>query len=308
MGDIFDSRKSQSELILNTFQTVLELYNSAGVVLVAIPGNHDKTDYHSTSSFLRPFLHHPGFSLVEDYYTFPLNDDTIIHLLPFFHDEEYVPRLASIEPFIDESKTNILLTHIGISGSVMNNGMKVEGVAVKSFRKFNKVYVGHYHDYQVLDGGRIVYTGASLQHNFGETIEKKGLFIVDTNYQEEHLYLGTKKYQSIEVDIDKLSLEAVEQLKKVKSESRDELRVILIGSDEKIKAFNKSELKASGIAIQLKPTKIERQEIQNRVEPFTERSLYQEWEEFSKSNQVDAKAGVVYLDKVFKQTQIQANV
>ena len=304
LGDIFDSRKAQTELMLTTFQNILDLYRQSGVVLVAIPGNHDKTDYGSVSSFLRPFIHHPGLSLIEDYYNFEVEEGIVLHFLPFFNDDEYNKRLDLLPSQVDTSKKNILLTHIGVTGSVMNNGMTMEGIPLKPFKIFDKVYIGHYHDYQVLDKGRIVYIASGLQHNFGETTEK-GLFIVNQDFEEARISLGTKQYESIEVDIDKLTLKHTEEIRKHKQDSGNEVRVILVGSEEKIKAFNKIDLKKAGVAIQLKPTKIIREEVEERVEPFTDKSLYQEWGTFAKTNKLDLKIGKGYLDKVFNPTQTQ---
>lgn len=299
MGDVFDSRKTQSELMLTTFANILDMFDSAKVTLVVIPGNHDKTDYTSTSSFLHPFQHHPALVLVEDYYQFDIDSEVRLHFIPFFANDQYNERLEQVEEKLG-SGTNILLTHIGVSGAVMNNGIKVEGIALSSFKHFDKVLVGHYHDKQQLQKGKIEYVGAALQHNFGETTEGKGLVELHNDFTTTIHPLDTKVYETIEIDVDKLTIEYIEEIKSLKQEGKDEIRVVLIGSEEKIKSFNKMDLEREGIAVQLKPTKIEREVIQERVEPFNEQTLYEEFDIFCEKNKLDKEKGKQYLDKALK--------
>jgi DNA repair exonuclease SbcCD nuclease subunit len=174
-GDFFRSRKSQTlENLKDGFMEILDLVGSYGLTLLAIPGNHDKVDYKSADSYLDIFQHHPNFVLFREHYQFEHNNFSF-HFLPFFDNDEYLPRLRAIE--VVESKKNILFTHIGIYGAVMNNGMVVEGIPVAEFAKFDKVMVGHYHDEQYF-GSNICYFGASIQHNYGEK-PSKGLTVLE---------------------------------------------------------------------------------------------------------------------------------
>lgn len=52
LGDIFDSRISQKECVLNTFGNILDSYHNNKQKMFVIPGNHDKTDYTSKIRFL----------------------------------------------------------------------------------------------------------------------------------------------------------------------------------------------------------------------------------------------------------------
>lgn len=301
IGDVFDSRKAQSEFVLNTFFDILEMFWEKKITLVCIPGNHDKTDYSSVSSFLRPFQTHPAFTYIQDTYGYEHQPGHYFWFIPFFNHQEYQYRLQLLlkEKTLDNNSVNTLFTHIGVNGATMNNGKQVDGIGVDLFRQFDKVLVGHYHDVQSLDDKRIIYIGASLQHNFGEE-ENKGIVLYNPETMSiKTLPLDTKKYETIEVDIDKMSFEYVEGLKKLKDTENIELRLVLIGEEDKIKSFNKNELLKHGIHIQTKPTKIKREDIQERVEPFTESNIYDEWTSFCKNNQLNKKVGEKYLNKVF---------
>ena len=64
LGDIFESRSSQREETLNTLTRIIEMYDEEGHSIICIPGNHDKTDYGSASSFLDSYKYHPSFDLI----------------------------------------------------------------------------------------------------------------------------------------------------------------------------------------------------------------------------------------------------
>lgn len=51
LGDIFDSRISQRQDVLNAFSSILDMYAMRGHKIYCIPGNHDKSDYSSDRSF-----------------------------------------------------------------------------------------------------------------------------------------------------------------------------------------------------------------------------------------------------------------
>ena len=65
LGDIFDSRLSQRQELLNCLTLMIQMYHEAGLQIICIPGNHDKTDYEDDDSFLTAYKYHPGFDLIE---------------------------------------------------------------------------------------------------------------------------------------------------------------------------------------------------------------------------------------------------
>jgi len=295
LGDIFQSRKSQSQLVLNTFKDILDYLKSAEIILVCIPSNHDKTDYASERSFLDSYEYHPAFTLISLYYNFEIKDGVVIHFLPFFDNHKYIDLMSGVESTFDNTKVNILFTHIGITGSVMNNGVKVEGISQSLFDRWDLTLVGHYHDPQVLPNN-IYYIGSSLQTNFGEYPEK-GLTILYDDLSLETVELEYPRFRKLEVDVTKLTTSEIELLKQEKDSTNDSYKVILCGKEKDVKSFNKQLLLNVGIAVENKIDQIEIQEIQQQVKAYTPTSLIESFEEFCKRDGLDLDQGKEFLMK-----------
>lgn len=297
-GDIFNSRKAQPQDILNAFGTILDEFEADGMELVAIPGNHDKTNYHSEASFLDPFKHHPAFHLIRqpmivDVYN---KEQVSISMAPFFADEEYI---ASIEgEFKKSAHKRVLLTHIGVNGAVMNNGMKVSSQVTEAlFKIFDKVLIGHYHDASVFSK-KIEYIGSSVQHNFGET-PNKGLTIL-----YDDLTIGTielvsfPKYITKTFDVKDLTSKKIEQLKQDQAITDNRLRIVLTGAEEKIKAFDKQRLAEFGVKVTTKQDLVKVEELEERIEAFDSKSIASAFETFCVKNSLDHPTGLKYLNPI----------
>lgn len=302
LSDILDSRKSQTEKVLNTFHEILEYLEQEKILMISFPGNHDKVAYGQYSSFLRPFKKHPSFSFHEEYYFFPLTTKLVFHFIPFFSDNIYQIELEKSREVIkkcldfDSDAQHILFTHIGVSGARMNSGTIVDGIKPSELSHFDKVYVGHYHDKQFL-GEKIVYVGASLQHGFSEQRDK-GITLIFDDLSIETIPLDTKEYVKQELKVDELSSQDVQDIIDiVKNTPNKEIKIILVGSEEKVKSFNKQQLMIEGIAVETKVDRIEKEEIENRVEPFTPLILNEQFEVFCKKNELDLIKGKEYLQK-----------
>lgn len=300
LGDVFHSRKSQPLSVLKCFQEILDMFSESDILLYVIPGNHDKTDYSSHSSFLDPFRDHPNLQLC-DRSTCIRFPGVQIFTCPYYNELEYEKELntcIALSKIQIELKTKILLTHIGVTGAVMNNGIKVESVGEKVFSYFDSVFVGHYHDEQKF--GNIHYIGSAFQQNYGECYEDKGLTLVNKDLTTQKINLDFPKYIKLEVDVDKLSPNSIREVINEKEKTSDNLRVILVGSENKIKSFNKQELLDSGISVTLKPTEIDKKEIDNKVEPFTPITLMTEFTNFCTKNRLQEEEGIVYLKKAIE--------
>jgi exonuclease SbcD len=300
-GDIFNSRKAQSQLVLTTFKEILdELWNN-GIQLNSCVGNHDKTDYSAVESFLDPFTEHPAINL------FPIDgnrkiQDIFIHYLSYFSDDtyKYYYEEKCEDGFKKFSKyKNILITHIGISGAVMNNGTVIESDSINPclFEPFDLTLVGHYHDAQVLAGGRIKYIGASIQHNFGE-LTGKGLTVLYDDLTTEIVPLKYPQYIKYEVAPKDITKKDIEELQKERQESGDNIRLVLTGTDAELKSFNKQILIEAGLSVQHKTDEIQKEELEQRVEAFDMKSLKEEFESFCEKNKLDLHTGMKYFEKI----------
>ena len=299
LGDIFDSRKGQSQDVLTTFNRILDMLQAKGVLLITFPGNHDKTSYTKEDSFLDPYKHHPALVLIKSYYMFQPEDARFrFHMIPFFADEMYREYLKNASATIVKTPgiVDILFTHVGVTGAKMNNGKEVEGISPLDFIAFDKVFIGHYHDKQIL-GDKFVYIGASLQHNFGET-QEKGMCLLSSDLSIETLPLDFPRFITIEMPVTSITPKDIEDLKQYKDETKENIRVIITGEDKDIKAFNRKSLLDIGVAVLTKAEAIEKEEIDSRVEAFTPTTLIEEFEAFCKKNSLEVQNGIVYLNRI----------
>ncbi len=215
-GDVFTSRKGQPEVVLNCWKAILDEAAENEIKIYAIPGNHDKTDGNSKSSFLVAFDEHPAFKLLDEESILSF-DNIAIHFIPYYDEALYRDKLDSIVKKLDHSVYNILATHITIEGVRAHSGIKVKNEISQSlFENFRHVLVGHYHNRQLLQDGRIIYTGSAYQANFGEDDQKGCVLIYDVAEGEscvEFIDLDFRKYITIDLlpeDIDKELVEKVE--------------------------------------------------------------------------------------------------
>lgn len=303
-GDIFHSRKSQSLNILNTFREILNYFKDSDIKLYAISGNHDKTDYSATESFIFPFEHHPNFVLVERNKVVNLTSDINLHLISFYEDSEYI---TTLKKHINEYKNilsdnkNVLLTHIGVSGAIMNGGKKNESeIGSKLFKNFDKVLVGHFHDRSELDKGRIVYIGAAYQHNFGED-ENKGVAILHDDLSLEYINLDFPKYKNIEIDIESVSNSDIKDIIEDHKKSQNYYKIKINGSPEKISSKSSSInlLKDSGITVVNNNDKIIISAVNNNsIEVFDSDSIISSYKEFCEERDYNFDNGKLYLEKI----------
>lgn len=301
-GDIFNSRKSQSQTVLIAFKEILDELQAEGFVLNTCVGNHDKTDYSSCDSFLDPFEKHPALNLFRRDGGRRLFNDFYLCYLSYFTDEIYQEYCNIVSKWAkDVAAVKILLTHIGIAGAVMNNGTEIssDSIVPSLFSPFDLTLVGHYHDAQTLAEGRIKYIGASLQHNFGE-LTGKGLTILYDDLSVEIIPLQYPQYIKYEISPKEITSDDIAELKKEKEESGDNIRIVLVGSDADLKSFNKQILIDAGVSVQHKCDEVKMEELEQRVEAFDAGSLLNEFESFCEKNKLDINIGLKYFAKIIE--------
>jgi exonuclease SbcD len=297
LGDTFHSRKSQPQSILMAYERLLDKVHSAGLKVYSLIGNHDKTDYNSSDSFLSSFKHHPALHLVQTAQLIKF-DEVNIAFASFFNDAIYKQHLDNIVKSANENPQEewMLLTHIGVSGARMNNGVAIESeVKVKQFERFKTVKIGHYHDKQSF--ANIEYIGASFQHDFGEGTVK-GLQVLFSDFSTELIELDFPKYLKYEVEVSTLTQKDLDDLRQEKESGCDFIRVVLVGEEREVKAYNIQALKQVGVDVQMKIPDIELKELKTRIEPFTAQSLLEQFQLFCVENELDQTQGMFYFNKI----------
>lgn len=183
LGDLFDKRTSINGQSLDVLLCACNLFDKAysnDTEIWYIAGNHDKTDLDSDISYID----------VISGQKINCTDSLIsIGALQFYKEEKYIQELAKIEP------CKYLLSHQGVNGVINNDGSEHNSVITPNlFAKFDKVFMGHYHDAQFI-APNIYYIGAFIQHNFGEKYEDKGVTILDMKTGEtEKFHCGGVRY------------------------------------------------------------------------------------------------------------------
>ncbi len=304
-GDIFNSRKAQTQPVLLAFKEILDEMWNEGMQLYACPGNHDKVFYGSGESFLDPFASHPAFEL-EPYAGFRELDGINIHYAAFLSDEQYVSQMNYLHEHNVWNLRNVLITHVGISGATMNNSTVIHSdlITPSLFKDFDLTIVGHYHDAQILADGRIKYCGASLQHNFGE-MTGKGLTVLYDDLTTEIIPLQYPQYIKYEVSPKDLTAKDIADIKQEVAQTGDNIRVVLTGTDAEVKAFNKQLLIDAGVSVQNKADDISIEKIESRIEAFDANSLYKEFEIFCEKNKLDLQTGMKYFKHIIGNVSVK---
>lgn len=224
-GDIFTSRRGQSEQVLTTFSKILSSFSESGVKFFAIAGNHDKASLVSPDSFLNPFSGWESFHLYREYDYSDYKEMGIrFHFIPYFDEKlSYRQYLDQAIKNIRFDFKNILFTHIAISGVSNNDGSKIENeIEAGLFKHFYKVLVGHYHNRQIFSNN-IIYTGSAYQANFGED-ENKGCIVIYSDGSTEFIQLDFPRYITIEKKSAKDSLKQFD-MNSIRNDRRDNYRI-----------------------------------------------------------------------------------
>ncbi len=305
-GDIFDSRKAQSLKTLNAWMEILDSAESRGMLIIAIPGNHDKPSYKAERSYLDIYQLHPSMELVRDYFAYEAGE-YMVHMIPFFDEKEvypeYLARATSAVKLMPDNK-HILITHIAVDGVRNNDGSKIEEtLSTNSFNCFERVYVGHYHDYQEVKN--IVYIGAVKQKDFGEN-NKKGFTVFYDDGSWDQIKSDFVEYEVVKIDLNTVTESELNKITKVHANSKDNIRFKFCGTEEKIKSIDKSRFEDLGIGVKCEhddPEVIVDYVELKEFEGFDNNSIKAEWDEFVEKNgigEVIKKNGKLLLENTLK--------
>lgn len=245
LGDVFDSRTSQSQELLTLVDSILNMYHLAGLTVHCIPGNHDKTDYGDDRSFLTVFKYHPNFHLHEE-------PDVVYFgavkfwFMPFYRQDVYLEKFQQCMPL----GQCVLFSHTAIQGSINNDGSKVESsINASLFKGFEKVFLGHYHNRQQ-PAKNIFHLPSVQQNNFGED-EDKGFTVLYDDLSFESVKSVFKPYREIVVDARTVTSEELAELSKSSIDGVN-LRLTFIGDQQAVKKIDRKKFSAVGINVQVK--------------------------------------------------------
>ena len=179
MGDAFDSRKSIDYQSLEwAKRVVFEPLKKYKVHMIT--GNHD-CYYKDTNNVNSPELllkDYPNIKTYSSATEIKLGRSKFL-LLPWINSENY----DETSSLIKKTKAKIAFGHLEINGFKATRGHLMEnGMDVKTFNKFEKVYSGHFHTRS--DNGQIFYLGNPYEMFWNDVNDPRGFHIFDTKTLE----------------------------------------------------------------------------------------------------------------------------
>lgn len=211
-GDLFHARGKVDTKVFNAVYDEIEKFGQSGISLIMIAGNHDQYD---NSDVPENSLH--AFKKLRDVHVYDTVGTHVIYptknsgyderveivMAPYSKNAQMVKDyIASVEK---KDIPQILLFHLGISGAFVGSGNypMADAFKVEDLRPdlFKYIIGGHFHKRQFLGGhNHAFYTGAPIQHSFGDEGEDKGFYVVDTSKRYEVEFICIPNPAFITVD------------------------------------------------------------------------------------------------------------
>ena len=181
LGDLFDRRKYINFHILHRCRMdILNPLEAMGITMHVIVGNHDiywrnSNDVNSVTELCQSY---PNLKIYEEPEEITLGSLRIL-LLPWMNPMNTAPTLSIAKA----SKAPVVMGHLEIAGFNYDRSVVCEhGLDRKLFKKFKKVFSGHFHT-QSMDGG-IHFLGSPYEMTFADTGDPRGFHIFDTETLE----------------------------------------------------------------------------------------------------------------------------
>jgi len=189
-GDLFDRSKVHRSIVHKAYDRLFE-FADAGIPLVLIPGNHDRSTLPSSL-----FLQHPNLIIFFEpqVHSFKLNGlDLHIGGFPFVRNigQEIIEIVQSLEKELPEGGVSMLLMHQAVQDAKVGPANYTFQPGPQVIRKsdltskFQLVLSGHIHRYQIIpiehQSAQIpfVYPGSIERTSFAEIDEEKGFVFIE---------------------------------------------------------------------------------------------------------------------------------
>lgn len=308
LGDVFTDRLNGNlDNNLLPMLAVLNYLSSKRIRMIAIPGNHDKTDQTSTDSYLDVFAHHPSLDVIKTgSFAFETKDFQLF-MLPYFLEKDgtYQAHLAELVKHIRtntkyEDKLNILCTHVTVDGAKNNDGAEAKGVPRKSFEVFDQVFIGHYHNRNRI-AKKFLYMGSADQMNFGDDQEKGFLILYDDGAYGFVQSRGRKFFKvvyNLPKDSAKMAKEVSKYAKKAKKGNK--VRFVIHATQEEMVAVDAKGLQEQGVEVKFedltKRGNIDSARTKKAVKKFDKKKMKLEFIKFGASARLGKPFRKVFLD------------
>ena len=177
LGDIFNCRTNIDFMtIKNTYEHFINPIINQDIKAFIIAGNHDcyfknTNDLYSVELL---FSHVKNLHLVKSNPEEIILENTSFGLVPWICSENF----NKCMDFINTSNCDYLLGHFEINSFTMVKGVQCKnGISVDKFKKFKKVFSGHFHIND--DKKNICYIGTPYEKDWNDRASNKGFYILD---------------------------------------------------------------------------------------------------------------------------------
>ena len=181
MGDTFDSRKGIDFSALTWAKdNYFDRLQKMGCRVITIVGNHtayykNTNNVNAVDLLLREYDNVEVLAETQELEIDGLN----ILFIPWINKENEEQTLKAIK----ESKSSVAMGHLELAGFRVNNQIVMEhGLSANIFKKFSKVYSGHYHTRST--DGTVYYLGNPYEMYWPDVGDTRGFHIFDTKTLE----------------------------------------------------------------------------------------------------------------------------
>ena len=198
-GDLFHKRNSVDTRVYNKVFELLAINRDIDVYMLR--GNHDSvTNSLYTSSSIEPIGYLPNVHIFSSTDTFSFTDVNLV-FEPYGDETEEIKE--HIKGSYDENKTNILVAHLGVEGSLTGKGShRLEGAfGYQDLLPDNYAFIllGHYHRRQYFTNPNHFYGGSLMQQSFSDEQESNGVHLIDTDkLTTEFIPINTRRFITIQ--------------------------------------------------------------------------------------------------------------
>ena len=187
-GDIFHVRGSIAPSVLNPVLAAFDhIVNELGVVVYAIPGNHDLESKDTTAlTNGADALKTVGVNMINEPKLVVTPSGQKVVMVPWVNDLSHLKSILETLSPVAKSETDLII-HAPVDGVIL--GLPDHGLTPEYLGDlgFNRVFSGHYHNH--VDFGNKVYSiGATTHQTWGDTHSKAGWLSVndEVTYQASH--------------------------------------------------------------------------------------------------------------------------
>lgn len=301
LGDVFDSRIGQKQLVLNTWGEILNKYNNNNITINCIRGNHDSSDYKSKLSFLTEYRYHPGFRLIDDIELVTIGNFEF-YCIAYWAEDIWIERFKELKGLIMNNDNTICLGHQSITGSINQNYCTENRLKIDMFKDFKLTLMGHFHDHQQI-GEQFYHIGSLVQNNFGED-DKKGFWILYNDFSLQLIPSVSRRFKKITINLQEVSEKQIFKIvDKFKKENEgDFLRIEFEGNKDLLSGLDRSEFRNLGIDVKTKIKELEPDynNVVEEIKSLSNEDIFEKFKSWCKENEYDYNQGIKILRKCYE--------